>query len=255
MSIQSCLPEYFAIQEDDAYYLYQNTLYQSAETNHEKISVIWPVANATFGHLTYYVVPTTTKKITTSRKWIQRTNDICIWNHAGKEIDIKKANGHEVTIPVILIDYDHNVLPYNDKKMKPSAYIPGIQEQRRARDIIAKLYREDPVNTVPSAASARDRVYPLQVAQPLQQDTIPIAPVISKPPTVASGIPHHVKKLLVTDMISRKECCPISSEDITYENAGVTSCGHVFVLSEIQKWLSMTSSKGLCPMCKEQCTV
>ena len=251
MSIQSSLPEYFAIQEDDGYYLFQNTLYQSAQTNHEKISVIWPVANATFGHLTSYLLPNTTKKVTTSRKWIQRENDVCIWNHAGKEIDMKKSNGHEITIPVILIDDDYNVLPYNDKKMKPSACIPGIECQRRAPDIIARLYREDPVNTVPSAASARDRVYPLEQ----QEYAIPIAPVISQPQPLKSGIPHHVKKLLVADMISRKESCPISSEDITQENAGVTSCGHVFVLSEIQKWLSMESSKSLCPMCKEQCTV
>jgi len=247
MSIQTSLPEYFAIQENNDYYLYQNTLYQSAETSYEKISVIWPVASATFGHLTSYYLRDTTKKVTTSRKWIARENDVCIWNHAGKEIDMKKSNGHEITIPVIRIDDDHNVLPYNCKNMNPSADL-GYQGERRGQDIIAKMYREDPVNTVPSAASARDRVYPLQ------QPTIPIAPVISQP-HVTSGIPHHVKKLLVADMISRKECCPISSDYITQENAGVTSCGHVFVLSEIQKWLSIESSKGLCPMCKEKCIV
>jgi len=187
-----------------------------------------------------------------------------------------KANGMCIIIPVITIsDAEHAILPYNNVLMYPRREISGIQP-RRAADIAARLYLTEPVNTVPSAAASRAEYSPLYPVAPVAVAPVAVAPGASAPGASAPGasappvavapvaqqfnivtfaIPSHVKKLLVTDMISRKECCPISSEEITQENAAVTSCGHVFIANEINKWLSMDVSKNLCPICKQKCAV
>jgi len=267
-----CLPEYFAVQKSDGYYVFQNTIYRGEETNMIPISVLWPIANASFGNMYKFNI-VKDRVSTMTRSWISRESKICIWYHDGREIQMKKGNGCQIIIPVL--NLSDNVLPYNDKVMHPFTGMPGIRI-RQGRDIVARVYRTDPVDTVPSAAAKRNELYPLPLPVPLPVAVavpvpLPVAvpaavpaavplPVPAAVPRLIStqtvfSIPPHVKKLLVTDAISRKELCPISCEDITEENAAVTSCGHIFISSEIQKWFSIRSSNGLCPVCKQKCNL
>jgi len=221
------------------------------------ISVLWPVATATFGYR-YNFPPNLSRKTTPTRSWLSRSSVMCTWYHEGVEIQMKKANGTEVLIPVLSLS--DNVLPYNNKIMHPFDTVVDV-DTRVGRDILARLYTIDPVNTVPTAAAQRDAVCPLPVTpvrvshSVFQNRSVRQTQSLLSSATVTYSIPPHVKKLVVADAISRKECCPISCEDISQENAGITSCGHVFVLSEIQRWLSMASSKGLCPVCKQGCSL
>jgi hypothetical protein len=57
-------------------------------------------------------------------------------------------------------------------------------------------------------------------------------------------MPQHVVKLVIAEAIRKKESCPISCDDITEENATVTSCGHVFTKFAIKTWLETPSSKN-----------
>jgi hypothetical protein len=70
-----------------------------------------------------------------------------------------------------------------------------------------------------------------------------------------TSIPVHVVKIIVADAIRRNESCPISCDDITQENAAVTSCGHVFTKTAIRTWFESPSSRNMCPVCKRVCTI
>jgi hypothetical protein len=80
-----------------------------------------------------------------------------------------------------------------------------------------------------------------------RQQRVPLAPLISFPP--------HVTRLIIDNAISNNDTstCIISSEDLTHENASVTKCGHVFTTQAIKEWLASPSSRGECPICKQQC--
>ena len=71
----------------------------------------------------------------------------------------------------------------------------------------------------------------------------------SKPPT---PIPEFVASALLQQAIQKEECCPISMEDLTTENATVTSCYHIFNHESLQNWLETNTS---CPVCKQSCVV
>ena len=79
----------------------------------------------------------------------------------------------------------------------------------------------------------------------------PMPPVAR--PTNPTSIPVHVVTIVIADAIRRNESCPISYDDITKENAVVTSCGHVFAKNAITTWLASPSSGNLCPVCKRVC--
>ena len=68
-----------------------------------------------------------------------------------------------------------------------------------------------------------------------------------------SAYPTHVKQILIEDAIRKKETCAISCDEITQENAGVTSCGHVFLKESVARWLEQRSSERRCPICKQKC--
>jgi hypothetical protein len=245
------VPEYFVVEKSDGYYIYQNTIYKSPETNNVDASILWPVVNAKFGKLYRFNSNDEYKSVLT-RSWIYRIYYTCKWAHVGKEIEMQKGNGMHIIVPVINID--NSYLPYNNKTMQPTENIPGII-QRRGIDIPARIYTIDPIDTVPIAAAKRNEMFPLHVAvQPVTVQPVTVQPV-TQPSSANFTIPHHVKKLIITDSISRNECCPISCDIITETNACVTSCGHVFIYNEIKTWLSMESSKGLCPVCKQKCNI
>jgi hypothetical protein len=98
----------------------------------------------------------------------------------------------------------------------------------------AMLYSYDPFNTrEPASATAS----------------------VSTSVTTVAIYPAHVKRIIIEDAIRKKESCAISYDEITQENASVTSCGHVFTTEAITRWLSQSTSAKCCPMCKQVCQV
>jgi hypothetical protein len=174
------------------------------------------------------------KKSTLTRRWNSDEYYPCSWSHDGAEIDMTKAVGSKLIIPVITIHSTHDILPYNNKVYIPTHDVPGVKA-RLGIDTPARFFDVDPVDTVPGLNLVKK---PAPVAQ-----------------VVESKIPVHVKQILIADAVRNKADCSISCDQITLTNAAVTSCGHVFVSTEIKKWLSMESSKGACPFCKQACSV
>jgi hypothetical protein len=232
MDIKDCLPEYFAIERPGGYNVYQNTVYESSETHHLPACVLWPIINSTFGVMNKFI-PSSIKKATITRRWNSSDYYPCEWKHIGSEVEMTKVNGCTLIIPVIhILESIHLILPYNNKVMQPISILPGIHT-RKGIDIKARFFTEEPRNSV----------------EGLVKKSPPVIPIVE------SSLPLHVKKILIANAVRNKDDCPISCDPITLENAAVTSCGHVFITNEIKKWLSIESSKGLCPSCKQKCSV
>lgn len=219
MDLSGCLPEYFAIKASRGYYVYQNTVYQSSDTDNIPISVLWPTLNATLKSMSSYSANICPRN-TLTRKWNSEEYIPSSWVHTGKEVEMVKKTGLILIIPVI--DIAAHTLPYNNNQIEPTNIIPDVSP-RRGIDTKARFFTVDPVHTIKNV--------------------------------VESNIPPHIKKIVIQDAVRNNLECPISSEPITLTNSVVTSCGHVFIENEIKIWLSMEISKSLCPSCKQKCSV
>ena len=60
-------------------------------------------------------------------------------------------------------------------------------------------------------------------------------------------IPPHVLKGFVAGLIAAKETCPVTMEELSIGNIGITSCYHAFERSAIQEIMNTTR---LCPSCR-----
>ena len=109
--------------------------------------------------------------------------------------------------------------------------------------------RPEEVDTEVSSRRGRDRIPHFYTVDPN-----PVQDVAKTIVEVKYDISPYVKTIVLKYAISKNEDCPISSEELTEENAEVTSCGHVFTKESIQRWLSESSSRGLCPICKQKCS-
>ena len=237
MNTEDCFPEYFAIKKPDGYHVFQNTVYKAVETHHMSASVLWPSVNVSIGLMNKFSYSESDTPSLT-RKWNGYEYNPCKWRHTGFELEMTKVNGVLLIIPVLKISEEEGkILPYNNRVYTPTGIIDKIQA-RRGTDIKARVFTTEPVDSVPCLAGTRQKHGSTQL--------------ITK---IELKIPQHVKKLLIHEAVRNKELCPISCEDITEENADVTSCGHVFIANEIKTWLSMESSKCLCPVCKQKCSV
>lgn len=120
---------------------------------------------------------------------------------------------------------------------------------RNGSDPVGRRYPDLTPNG-PRVAVALPVALPV-AATPRAAAALPVAP-----PVASSGaLPIHIQRLVIADAVARKEICPISQEEITAENAVVTSCGHVFERESIGAWLKAPASKHCCAVCREKCTV
>ena len=233
----SSLPKLFCIPFANNYKLFMNT-YDSPES---RIDVIWPIRNIEPGILTIRL--TNSERYRTSiKKWNNSEVVSFSWKFSGSNIKILIIERNiTVTAAILSInEEDKDKLPYNTCVFRPIDDI-FIDE------IDTTVYKKadaftDRVATVPSAPVAR-------------VTTVPSAPVARVPVAISTknSLPQHIIKLVLANSISKNESCPISCEPITQSNSTVTSCGHVFTTVSIKHWLSLPSSKGQCPICKQVC--
>ena len=55
----------------------------------------------------------------------------------------------------------------------------------------------------------------------------------------AVDLPPHVVPMIISEAVTQHRQCSISLDDITADNACVTTCGHVFTKDAISRWLSL----------------
>ena len=64
--------------------------------------------------------------------------------------------------------------------------------------------------------------------------------------------PKYIEDMIIGDFISNGNRCPISMEDLTSENACMTSCYHVFDKNMVTDWVIKNKT---CPTCRKECVV
>jgi hypothetical protein len=256
---------YFAVahgQTKNEYQLFQNTVYAMTATF--KTNVIWPINN---------IEPTDSmmrlrnenQQSSNIRAWNNTKHMDVNWAYTGSSIQILLRNFNMVIIaPIISMSYsDYMKLPYNASSFNPRNFRFINEKENIHTYTAAYFYTTDP-NSDENTFEIPAPVY--------AEDSIPIAPVVAAPVPVAApmaapvpvaapmpvaapvaSLPPHIAKIVLADAIRKNDVCPITSEDITETNATVTPCGHVFTTAAIAHWLSIPSSRGLCPVCKQKC--
>jgi hypothetical protein len=215
----SNLPQFFCIPFGENYRVFMNTISNS------KVDIIWPLKNIDVRELTLKLKNQHPQK-TKMRNWNDPQHKSFTWSFTGSNIKIFIHDKNLTTYsPILQISPDDkDKLPYNNWGFKPTSERFIDQED-------TSTYRK----AEPIHASALKHIAP-------------------EPSETKSHFPPHITKLILADSISKNETCPISCDSITYENATVTSCGHVFTSDAIKHWLSLPSSKGECPVCKQVCS-
>jgi hypothetical protein len=232
-------PKYFAMQKASGYCVYKNSILKSPDTLNMSINILKPVTNISLNILTRFNV-SDNEYSTYIRGWNNGMYSSCRWSYAGFEVEmIESIASSIIIIPVIKLLSKSDELPPVSNTIQIHLTNRTIRP-RRGQDLIPDAYiQSDPVVSAPTS--------PTYI---VSRDQVPVPRSIRAP-----ALPPHVKKLIITDAISHNESCSITSEPITLENAEVTSCGHVFTRDSICKWLSLESSKSLCPLCKQSCYI
>jgi hypothetical protein len=228
----SNLTQFFCVPFGSQYKLFLNTIYDSTD-------VVWPIENIIPREQTIKMLQHSSRKITIIRAWNGNDYHDILWDYSGSNMKIYiQSKGISIVCPIISISpADRDKLPFNSCSFRASSE-KFYDEYDSTTYAVAKVYYQDPYSR------------PAEPSQPSQ----PSQPTVLARPTI-SALPAHITRLVLADSISKNECCPISCESITYDNSSVTSCGHVFTTDSIKHWLSLPSSKGQCPVCKQACSI
>jgi len=245
-------PMYFAVQfNEDNYQLYQNTIYNLREDL--KVNVLWPINNVD-GLCKTIRLRDEKQETALSRSWNGRTHRQLKWTYTGSSVKIRLKHYNTIIIAAIISMTPENMeqLPYCSSSFTPIQSV--FVEEKDINYTLADVYLTEPNsfdNTRPIPIERVTSVASLPLAQP-QPMAAPMPQHQPRPQPLAA-LPPHITKIVLADAIRKNDACPITSEDITETNATVTSCGHVFTTAAIRHWLSLPSSRGLCPVCKQKC--
>jgi hypothetical protein len=279
------LPKYFVVQTDTAYKLYLNSVFKSEFTEDASTCVLWPLSDVSSDLVIRRYNPRH-EHLNITRPWNGTDYSQTAWSYTGSEFSIVLLNtGLNIMAPLIQILHGlYDNLPYNPYTFRPNqsmiieeldtstytapiAYVsdPSLDENTESIEPSIPIAYPPPssgrmhgiIPTAPPAPPApRIRTPPPMARPPMARPPMARPPMArpAPPPSRATSMPQHVVKLVIAEAIRKKESCPISCDDITEENATLTSCGHVFTKFAIKTWLETPSSKNLCPVCKQECS-
>ena len=71
--------------------------------------------------------------------------------------------------------------------------------------------------------------------------------------TTLKPIPRRIAWLVAEDACKNKECCPITTNELSPITSAVTSCFHVFETDSLSEWFARHPSRTKCPVCREVC--
>ena len=233
MNYDSPIPRFFAVKRGPGYKFYENRVYKPTSTTFPSL---WPInIVSNLNDVAVISIGKYDKLISMNNSLLRKhyggLNNECSWTYTGYELTINTLTEQIITLPLIQIQSDtSDILPSGStligladrteyKLSGPSVYAD------------VQVYNVDPFPTTPAVDA-----------------------VVAKDVVTGYLLPVHVRRILIADCISRKECCPISSDDIDLTNSSVTSCGHVFTTDAITRWLCLSAKKE-CPVCKQACQI
>jgi hypothetical protein len=103
-----------------------------------------------------------------------------------------------------------------------------------------------------SKCAFEEHMYPVEVPEPFAQEfhdmymeTYRVFLTYSR-----NVIPRHLYYMAIERAIEKKEDCIVTFDAITWDNAVMTSCGHVFSKDGLEKALACSDK---CPVCRAIC--
>ena len=85
----------------------------------------------------------------------------------------------------------------------------------------------------------------------IASDPIPRPEFVQQPAVPTTALPPHVAATMIAAAIRAGATCPITLDTIDATDATVTSCGHVFTATALQRWLVTHTH---CPECRNPLT-
>lgn len=116
-----------------------------------------------------------------------------------------------------------------------------------------------PCRSTPVPPEWNDAFRPILEGIPLRRPWEPymIAPVpqpsapVQQPVPAPTALPPHVATTMIAAAVRAGATCPITLDTIPVTDATVTSCGHVFTATALQRWLVTHTH---CPECRNPLT-
>jgi hypothetical protein len=141
-----------------------------------------------------------------------------------------------------------------------------LADERLAQELQHELWTQEiPSQSVPRASLvARNPSHPMAAGAPNMFQPVTELQQPRRISSRSSGglsagaaaaivdLPPHVAPMIIAEAIKQKQACSISFEDISSENACVTTCGHVFTRDSMKEWLKQ---KSTCPECRKHCRI
>lgn len=246
----SALPKFFMIYKSHGYKFYKNKIMFLEQNSFNPVNIVSPLLNASIHYVSKYSSNFLQRDGVMSKESSNTTYPFK-WNFTGMEIRIILDRVSIIVPGIHLSEYNQHILPSGSPVIIHSTSLV-VWQSRAMPYLEADVIIEDDIPIAPV----------LQI-----MPSIPIAPVLeptttvpTAPPTVVTELirhifPPHVKHLIIADSIHRNECCVITGDPISQENACITNCGHVFIKGGLTKWLEMPSSNQACPICRQKCSI
>ena len=241
------LPKFFMIYKSNGYKFYKNCIMFPSGNSYNPVNVVTPLMNATIRAVKKYTRIQNQFDGVLSRDTLARMYSFKC-KFTGYEATII-LDGSRIIVPgVYFSDCDNIILPKGSPILIPPTNI--VQWSSEARPYLeADVVVEDPTPSAPILASVPSA--PPADPTPLSP---PVAVTVTDPTATNSVYPPHIKQLILADSIQKNECCAITGDPISQENACITTCGHVFTRIGLTGWLSVSSNQS-CPVCRQKCSL
>jgi len=238
------LPKFFMIYKSHGYKFYKNSIMFPSSNSFNPVNVVYPLMNATIRMIGKYTAQQNAFDGVLSRDTLARVYQFKC-KFTGYEAVIN-LDGASVIVPAVYFsDCDNMILPKGSPILTPPTSLVAWQIEARTY-LDADVVVEDD-NTLPLAPV-------LSIVPSAPPSAAPSAPPSADTIIRESIYPAHIKQLIIADSIQKKECCVITGDPISQENACITTCGHVFTTSGLTGWLSVSSNQS-CPVCRQKCSL
>jgi len=224
------LPKFFMISKSNGYKFYKNTIMFPEAHSYNPVNVVSCLLNTRIQYVSRHTCHQAEIDGTLSKDSLVTR----LFPFKGK------FTGYEISV---VVDGDEYIVPgisfsECDQRLLPSGS-PIVSSQT-------------------SLVRWQARPRPYVEADVLVEDDLPIAPVVMAPVAASTSrisvYPAHIKQLIIADSIQKNECCSITGDPISQENACITTCGHVFTRTGLTGWFT-SSSNSICPICRQQCQI
>ena len=227
------LPKFFSIYKSHGFKFYKNSIMFPSSNSYNPVNVVTPLINTSSRMVSKYTSTQNELDGVLSRETLTRMYSFK-YKFTGVEVSIMLDGSNLIVPGISFLECDHSILPRGSPVIIPPT--DQVHPQARAR---SRFYLDADLVFLDTENNLQPIVSPQSLPEPITRSTL---------------YPAHIINIIIADSIQRNECCVITSDIISHENACITSCGHVFTRSGLTEWFA-SSSNHICPICRQECKI